>query len=363
MTRKGSLLRVAAITVLIVTLLGLAISLPAAAQTGIVSDDFNALQLDTNVWTWVDPLSDCSHAMTGAGTNDAWVQISVAAGTTHSLWAGGVTNSPRIVQPVNDTDFEIEAKFESAMWWGFQTQGIIVQQDSIGATSLYDYLRFEFHSNGSNIYTYVASISGGAATTRHGPHSFAYNGTAPLWMRVTRSGNGWTMSYSFDGQSWTPISSFSHSISVAAAGVYAGNEGANPAYTMSADYFFDTAAPVVPEDGPLAVDLDSFTATPQTGAILIEWETANEIDNLGFRLYRTDDQRGELLSLTEDLIPSQAPGSPTGFHYEFVDRSAVPGVVYDYWLEDVDFYGFPIRHGPVSAAADMYRVFLPLSRR
>jgi len=36
---------------------------------------------------------------------------------------------------------------------------------------------------------------------------------------------------------------------------------------------------------PTAVDLAAFTATGQKDGILLEWETATEVDNLGFTLY------------------------------------------------------------------------------
>jgi len=100
---------------------------------------------------------------------------------------------------------------------------------------------------------------------------------------------------------------------------------------------------------PTAVELASFTATPQAQSILIEWETISEIDNLGFNLYRATSPTGPRTKLNDSLIPSQGPGSPIGYVYSFVDRRVVPGQTYYYWLEAVDIYGMTASYGPESA--------------
>jgi len=111
------------------------------------------------------------------------------------------------------------------------------------------------------------------------------------------------------------------------------------------------------------VDLVSFTATPVGNAILLEWETASEIDCLGFYLYRAGTLAGEPLLLNEALIQSQHPENPVGARYRFVDQTTRPGVSYYYWLEVVGVHGSASRHGPVRAAANNYRIYLPLIRK
>ncbi|MFN2165772.1 MAG: hypothetical protein ACK2U9_05885, partial [Anaerolineae bacterium] len=92
--------------------------------------------------------------------------------------------------------------------------------------------------------------------------------------------------------------------------------------------------------------------------ICLDWETASELDNLGFNLYRQA-AGGELVRLNIDLIPGQNPGSPMGAVYTWRDETAAPGVTYFYWLEAVDVYDMATRHGPVSATA-LHHVYLPL---
>jgi hypothetical protein len=51
------------------------------------------------------------------------------------------------------------------------------------------------------------------------------------------------------------------------------------------------------------------------GAITLAWETASEMDLLGFHLYRAEAVSDPRTRLTEDLLPVQAPGSPVGAGY------------------------------------------------
>ncbi len=104
--------------------------------------------------------------------------------------------------------------------------------------------------------------------------------------------------------------------------------------------------------GPTAVELASFTATPQawTGTIRLDWETLTEVNNLGFNLYRAESPTGRQIKLNADLIPSQGPGSPIGYTYSFMDRAVRAGRTYYYWLEAVDVYGSTQLFGPKSAA-------------
>jgi len=114
--------------------------------------------------------------------------------------------------------------------------------------------------------------------------------------------------------------------------------------TMKAGYW---SGPSV----PTAVELVSFTAVAQGGAVLVAWETASEVDSLGFHLYRAEAADGPQARLNEELIPVQTPGGSAGAAYTFVDVAVEAGVAYYYLLEDIDIRGAVTRHGPVSATA------------
>lgn len=115
---------------------------------------------------------------------------------------------------------------------------------------------------------------------------------------------------------------------------------------------------------PTAVDLISFTITPLTDAMRIDWATASEYTSLGFRLYRsTDNQRDHAALITPMLVPATGDGA-TGASYTWTDSDVTPDVQYSYWLQEVETTGTTTEYGPVSAticsAADGSHVFLPL---
>jgi hypothetical protein len=113
----------------------------------------------------------------------------------------------------------------------------------------------------------------------------------------------------------------------------------------------DNDNPGSPPLEPTAAELARFEATAQSGGILLEWETLSETDNLGFHLYRSEAPDGPRTRLNRDLISGQAPGSPEGAAYTWLDDTVRPGMTYYYWLEDVDIYGRATEHGPVLATA------------
>ncbi|KKM17286.1 hypothetical protein LCGC14_1677300, partial [marine sediment metagenome] len=105
---------------------------------------------------------------------------------------------------------------------------------------------------------------------------------------------------------------------------------------------------VDPEEASPAtvVDLISFTATGQDESVLLEWETAQEIDNLGFNLYRSSDPYGSYTKLNHGLIPGLI-SSVSGQQYTYIDTDVTRDVLYYYMLEDVDLSGTRTMHGPV----------------
>ena len=86
-----------------------------------------------------------------------------------------------------------------------------------------------------------------------------------------------------------------------------------------------------------AVTLISFTATPGNGQVLLKWETAIEIDNIGFNLYRISE--GGVWDFDDPindwLIPSDDWGSLIGADYEYTDSDVDNGTTYYYQLESV----------------------------
>jgi hypothetical protein len=216
----------------------------SGVSPGIVSDDFNACSLDAQIWEFIDPLGDATLTMVGTYTDDAWVSISVPAGVQHTMSSSN-QDAPRIMQPVNDTDFEIEVKFESALNATYQLQGVLIEEEENQ-----HFLRFDFFSDSPHTKIFAGVYDDGSFSSRiH--QVVAGTDVAPLYMRVRREGDQWTQSYSFDGDDWTTSGSFEHALTVSKVGAFVGNSDDTdpPAHTAFIDYFFNTVSPIIPEDG------------------------------------------------------------------------------------------------------------------
>ncbi len=102
-------------------------------------------------------------------------------------------------------------------------------------------------------------------------------------------------------------------------------------------------------DVQTVVDLLWFRAGSRVGFVHTWWATASEKDNAGFHVWRRAAPAGEWDQVTAQLIPAE--GSPfEGAQYAFNDADVTVGAVYDYKLEDVDYFGRSSFHAPVRVA-------------
>ncbi len=213
-------------------------------QTGdVVSDDFNQCELDPGLWSVVNPVGDGTVEMVGAGSGDAHLALSLPAGSAHDAWGGGGLNETvRVMQSVLDVDFRAELKFNAEPVDGFNDQGFLVEQDAD------NWLRFDVYHSGSALKAFIGSTSGGSNTSH-------LNGSIPVgtasYLRLERTGNDWTFSYSPDGTAWTVAGALTHALNVGSVGVFAGNPVAGLAFTSEVDYMFSVNDPITPEDGEL----------------------------------------------------------------------------------------------------------------
>jgi len=99
---------------------------------------------------------------------------------------------------------------------------------------------------------------------------------------------------------------------------------------------------------PTAVELTSFFATGVPGGVRLDWQTASELNNLGFHIYRSLSPGGPFERITSSLIAGLGT-SPVGKSYSYIDSGLEPGKIYYYKLEDVETSGRTKLHGPVSA--------------
>ncbi|NOX63488.1 MAG: hypothetical protein GXP42_16315, partial [Chloroflexi bacterium] len=114
---------------------------------------------------------------------------------------------------------------------------------------------------------------------------------------------------------------------------------------------------------PTSVTLVNFTAVRQTKGVLVQWTTASETNQTGFRVWRSLSADGPFFKAVSDVIPAE--NNPNGASYEWLDRTAKSTVTYWYKLESLPdgavFGPTPARDDPGDSGAS--KVFLPMQLR
>ncbi len=221
---------------------------------------------------------------------------------------------------------------------------------------------------GSNLYTFNGALYAGSIVSPAfcGDPPPAENGadlwkgTGPgnniSWTRVTGNGFGDTNIRQFEA-----FTEYNGTLYVAASNLIPSNFwGEEPTGYSGAKIYrlkpqATTTTTTVPETtttttiGPTVIQLIRFDATGKLARILLKWETASEIDNMGFNIYRAESATGEFIKINDALIP--AKGSATeGAAYRFVDWNVERGKTYYYKVEDIDTSGHGTLHEPPAEA-------------
>ncbi len=301
--------------------LALMLLLPWFSSTAyaLTSDDFNSLSLDSGLWSVIDPVGDSSISVDGYT-----LQISVPASTPHDVWLSG-NMAPRVVQAVANTDFEVEAKFESPLSQQYQLQGILVEQDAS------NFLRFDFTNNGTDTRIFAAIFNNGSVSVEV---NTVISVGSPMFLRVTRAGNQWTQWYSVDGVTWLQAVSFTHTLVVGTVGVFAENAGGSaPQHIAVIDYFFNTASPISPEDANVPVDevapiMNNIQTSIQSGEVLVSWVTDE--------LATAQANYGETLSYE---LGSMSSGASPRTQHEVLVTGLTPDTVYNFQISTEDASG------------------------
>ena len=93
-----------------------------------------------------------------------------------------------------------------------------------------------------------------------------------------------------------------------------------------------------------AVELVYFRASGVSNGVLLEWETASELDNLGFFVNRSL-SRDSGYTQASAFIPTS--GDPLlGGYYQYIDTNVALGTTYWYKLESVDIQSVPEMYEP-----------------
>ena len=116
-------------------------------------------------------------------------------------------------------------------------------------------------------------------------------------------------------------------------------------------------------DQSLPVELLKWYGRATNTYIQLNWETASEIDNLGFLIYKG--VVGNPLTLWQDYRsnPSLNGQGSTSFHtkYSLLDRSVIPDQTYVYLLSDMDIHGIETRHDTIKVKLNFKKQFTVFS--
>lgn len=112
------------------------------------------------------------------------------------------------------------------------------------------------------------------------------------------------------------------------------------------------------QEPPTALQLVYFTANSHNKAIHLRWETAFELNVVGFQLWRSSNgQRADAQMVSTTLIGGRGTAG-TGAAYTFVDSDVRYGVQYTYWLREIDGAGSGV-DASATAATLTYQLFVP----
>ncbi|MEW6128463.1 MAG: C25 family cysteine peptidase [Acidobacteriota bacterium] len=105
---------------------------------------------------------------------------------------------------------------------------------------------------------------------------------------------------------------------------------------------------------PTAVTMQSYNAVQNGRTVKIEWQTQNEIDNLGFNIYR--EAKGIRTRINSELIAGSALKiggairNQSGNRYSWFDTLPKKSKNASYWIEEVDTKGETTLFGPMAPA-------------
>ena len=102
----------------------------------------------------------------------------------------------------------------------------------------------------------------------------------------------------------------------------------------------DVGTPGYDAGGALPVELSGFGAKrdPLTGAVVITWSTQSELNNAGFFIKRSQQQKSKFVVVNPTMIAG-AGTTAEKQSYTYTDATADPNVIYYYQIEDVSLDG------------------------
>lgn len=114
------------------------------------------------------------------------------------------------------------------------------------------------------------------------------------------------------------------------------------------------------EANPTNIRLGEFTAVYNLAdaAVDLTWETASEVNIVGFNIFRAEDEFGVRQKINPEQIIAKHPGENNGAVYHYQDDDLEPGKEYFYWIEVLGLDSTRESIGPRSVRTG-YWIFIP----
>ncbi|MEW1587773.1 ThuA domain-containing protein [Micromonospora vinacea] len=239
------------------------------------SDEFTGSTLDKCRWDAILREDPTGYRVTGGA-----LRIDVPNGDIYGTDNTGPKNF--ILQTAPSGDWTLETKVDGSLLnEQYQQAGLLVQADDD------NYLKFDF----------IADNQAGSAVTRRiefrseiagvvqNPQPEAGNLTAAVWhLRLARTGDTFTASYSADGTTWTALTALTNSAVGATPKVGLFTLGANQTASKTASFdYFRLSTEVADETAPVTTAAVSGTPTDgwYTGPVTITLTGADEAGGSG----------------------------------------------------------------------------------
>jgi len=105
------------------------------------------------------------------------------------------------------------------------------------------------------------------------------------------------------------------------------------------------------DDSSLPVELTSFSSEMASGLVTLKWTTESEINNLGFEIYRSLEEKGDYATIGSYKTDAELEGrgnASSSHDYVYIDETAEAGTTYWYKLADLAYDGLRTFHDPLS---------------
>ncbi len=231
-------------------------------------DEFDGASLDEGRWNSIVREDDSLYTL-----EDGALKVTTVAGDIYTAGSPGDTRNFFLQTPDHaGADWTIETKVSGSISGGYEQGGLLVYQDDA------NYIKFDLISDDGTTAVNRIELRSEENEVIQNPQPELTPlpaGTNAAWLRLTKAGDQYTGSYSFDGTTWTQLGTVQNDMVAPRFGLF--TLGVNsPGGEVVFDYFSVDGETGCPGEEPenAAPVLGDVTATPTSGLAPLEVDFA-----------------------------------------------------------------------------------------